>query len=251
MNRLASRTAPALLAAALACGCHRAAQSEEPAPPPREKTATVVARSVKPADDAATATRSFVATYGLTRRDLDAIGQVPGVAEVIPVRFLPSEVRYEERSANARVVATVAGYAELHRLELAAGRFLTAEDERAKRDACVLSAAAAEKFFPADDPLGKSVTIKNHEFAVVGVLKERPAGAGEACDVYLPLGTSFARFGEVVVTRAAGERRAERVELHEIVVRPAGGTDAAKLAESVRNTLEMIHPAKDWEVSPR
>jgi putative ABC transport system permease protein len=254
MNRLATWVAVLVVpAAGPACGCQ---QRPDPlganpalpvAPPPRPKIPAVVLRSVRPPDDTAVANRAWVFSYGLTRRDLEAIGQLPGIAEVIPARFIPSDAKHRERVANVRVVATVAGYAALHWLETSAGRFLTAEDDRDLRNVCVLSSAAAGKLFPDVDPVGKTVTIRSFEFSVVGVLKES-AFADPDSGVYVPLGTSRARFGDVIRTK---EKEAEKVEFHEVVIRTADGTDPTKTADAVRELLGEIHPGKDWEVTTR
>jgi putative ABC transport system permease protein len=268
MRFLSWTAVPVTLALGLACGCRKQPDPSGAAPPapgptatgrpvapvPRAKPAIVVVRSVKPAAESSAAAKGFVTAYGLTHHDREALGTLPGIAEVVPVRLLPSDVTNLERLANARVVATVAAYADLHGLAVSAGRFLTGEDEAEKRNVCVLSSAAAEKLFPFDDPLGKAVTIRSHEFSVVGVLKERPGAAG--ADVYVPLATSVARFGDIFTLRKDEvgkemKRVHERVQLHEIIIRVADGTDPAAVAGAVRELLKKSHAKADWEVTAR
>lgn len=219
------------------------------APPPRPKMPLVVVRSVKPTDDSATSSRSFVLSYGLTHRDLDLIRKLPGVSGVVPVRAMPSEVRHLDRLANARVVATVAGYAEVHALRLSAGRFLTERDDADRSNICVLGPGTAASLFPFTDSLGESVTIRGHAFRVVGVLAEKPGADGR--DLYVPLATSSTRFGEVISVRSAGSRSAERVQLSEILVTAADGKNVVAVAEAVREVLKKEHAKKDWEVTAR
>ncbi len=223
------------------------AEERPVAPAPRPKVPTFIVRSIKPADDSATTNRGFVLSYGLTDRDLDLVRKLPGVVEVVPVRFVPSEVKHLDRLTNVRVVATVSDYAELNGLKPSAGRFLTAQDDADKENVCTLGAAVAEKLFPFDDPLGKSVAVRGHSFKVVGVL----AGENAGDDVFVPLGTARARFGDVIVVRTAGTRTAEKVDYHEIIVRVADPDARSGVADAVREALKKDHPKQDWEVGPR
>ncbi len=247
MIRYASRAA-VLVAVGLVCGQPRLTPAGElpVAPPPRPKLPTFVVRSVTPADDSAVASKGFVVSYGLTQRDAEATAALPGVAGVVPVRHIPSDVRNRDRLVNGRVVATVAGCADIRALKLSAGRFLTAADDQDKESVCVLGAEAATKLFPFADPLGQSVTLRGHDFKVVGLLSER--GAEADLDVYVPLRTSRARFGEVIFIREAGKRSAEKVELSEVVVRVSDANKVNAVADAVRAALEKSHPRKDWEI---
>lgn len=251
------------LAAAFLCGCHRRGEPVperaqpvlEPvparaalptAPAPRLKPPTVVARSVKPTDDSATASKGFVAVYGLTLDDAVALGKLPGVTGAVPIKHIPAEVRHLDRMTNARVVATVAAYADVHALKLSAGRFLTADDD--KENVCVLGAKAAEDLFPFEKALDQEVIVKNHTFKVIGVVSARQADVDH--DVCIPLQTSRARFGETIIVRGAGTRTATKVELSEIVLRVTDPDRVRPVAEHTRRALASRHAKLDWEVVP-
>src|SRR5438874_7470984 len=80
----------------------------------RQGATNIIVRSVKPPDDSATSQRGFVTTYGMTERDLKRFSTFgPVISRRVELRVLPSEARYLERMANARVVATVPEYAEV------------------------------------------------------------------------------------------------------------------------------------------
>src|SRR5688500_7765006 len=90
----------------------------------RQGATNIIVRSVKPPDDSATASRSFVANYGLKFRDLDRFSTFgDAIVRMVPMRVFPSEVRYLERMYNARVVATIPEYADVNKITLAGGRF--------------------------------------------------------------------------------------------------------------------------------
>lgn len=217
------------------------------APAPRLKPPAFVARSVKPADASATTSKTFVTSYGLTLDDAVALAGLPHVTEVVLARHIPSEVRYLDRMTNARVVATVAAHADVHPLRLIAGRFLTAADNTDQENVCVLGSEVAMNLFPGEAPLDRSVTVRGQSFKVIGVLDARPGTSADR-DVYMPLRTSRARFGEIVYVRESGARVATKVELSEIVVRVAGYEQLAITADAARQLLEKRHAKADWEV---
>ena len=115
--------------------------------------------------------------YGLTYDDLKRLENVEGVAELVPMRAFPSDVRRLEKTHPGRVVATTAAFAEAASLKLAAGRFLNEEDEKEILNVAVLGSAVAEALFPDKDPLTESVRLGNHFYRVVGVVREREMGA--------------------------------------------------------------------------
>src|SRR5829696_684546 len=73
----------------------------------RQGATNVVVRSVKPPEEGATASRSFVLKYGLTMRDLERLRTLgDSLSRIVPMRVFPSEFRYNERACNGRLVAT-------------------------------------------------------------------------------------------------------------------------------------------------
>jgi putative ABC transport system permease protein len=223
----------------------------------REPTAVVV-RSVRPPDAADPgATRAFVLRYGLTQTDLDACRKLDGVKHVVPTRLLAREVRHGDRLAAARIVATTEDYAAVGPVALAAGRFLRdREDQPAPANVAVLGAGVARELFPDGEPVGNSVLVMSHKLVVVGVAKAQPRPAGGAAedgdrDMFMPLATARARFGDVDVVRRAGKRSAERVELHQILLTPTDPARLRPLADATRRVLALHHERNDWELVPR
>src|SRR5262249_57888822 len=131
-------------------------------------------------------------------------------------RALPQEVGRLELMHARRDVATTQDYAYANGIEVAAGRFLLDDDGRYRKPIAVLGAAVARELFPGEDPLGQTVRLGPHLFTVAGLLCARPpiknakdAISVEAdADVYIPLPTARARFGQTVVFRQRGQFRA-------------------------------------------
>ena len=66
----------------------------------------------------------------------------------------------------------------LHRLTVAAGRFITSDDLREGDRVCVIGANVARELFPDGGPLGQPVTVDGVEWTVVGVLANKPGFGG-------------------------------------------------------------------------
>jgi putative ABC transport system permease protein len=231
----------------------------------RQGATNIIARSQKPPDDSATSSRSFVAHYGLTHRDYEKFQTISAISRHVPMRVFPREIRRLQWMHNGRVVATTPEYVEVNKLELARGRFLLKEDEDLFRNVAVLGAATADKLFPFDDPIGQAIVLSQHEFVVVGIIKERMptggAGGSQAAedfnnDVYIPLSTSRRRLGDIIYQRTTGSRAAERVELSQVTMTVDANVDnpderkkVKAAGELIKEMLERAHNKKDWAVT--
>jgi putative ABC transport system permease protein len=231
----------------------------------RQGATNIIARSQKPPDDSATASKSFVATYGLTYRDYEKFETLTAINRHVPMRVFPKEVRRLERLHNGRVVATTPEYADVNKLELASGRFLIDEDDKLFRNVCVLGAATADRLFPFDDPINQTVVMSNHDFQVIGVIKDRMptggTGGSQAAedfnnDVYIPLQTARRRFGDIIVFRSSGSRGGEKVELSQVTMTVNANVDNPEerkkvkaAGDLIKEILEQSHIRKDWAVT--
>jgi putative ABC transport system permease protein len=230
----------------------------------RQGTTNVIVHSIKPADEAQSQRRSWVAQYGLTWDDFDRFKTIEAVIGDVPMRIFPQEVRNRDRTINARVVATTEAYARINRFTMAVGRFLVdGEDARDEgddqrfRNVVVLGSHVAETLFPFEQPVGRSVVINKLQYRVIGVIKDRtPTGtAGSASaenfnnDVYMPIQTAKVRFGSRMIIRTGGGRTAEAVALHQVTLTVRDVDQVRPTGDVVRDLLERYHNRKDWEVS--
>ena len=232
----------------------------------KKQGTNIIVRSVKPSDDSATSSRSFVTNYGLKTSDLQRFETFGNsIGRMVPMRVFPSEVRYLERMGNGRLVATTSDYADVNQLTPNRGRFLTGEDERNLTNNCVLGAGLADRLFPFEDPLGKTVLMRGHRFLIIGVMADRTptggTGGSQAAedynmDIYIPFSTCRARIGETVYVRSAGSRSAERVQLSQVVLTVnadfetrEGRAKVKAVGESIKQMLKEDHMRDDWAVT--
>ena len=218
----------------------------------------IIIRSQKPSEDQSqNVAAQRVIEYGITRRDLEAILQIPTVAGAVPARVTRQEARHDGRATEARIVGTVAAFIGATNSDVATGRFLTDLDEEDGATVCVIGDAVRRTLFPLDDPLGKGLRVGTHLFRIVGVMSVGGAatGAGSGIsaedrnrDVYIPLSTMANAYGDVIFRRSAGSFEAERVELHQLIVAVDGMGAVVGTANSIRHYLRRLHTKEDYEV---
>jgi putative ABC transport system permease protein len=226
----------------------------------------IIVLTVKPPADSqqggsggSRSSRSFGLQYGLLRSDYRLLtGTLPTINGAVPMREITSETRYLQQTLNARIVGCTSEYLDMNHLQIQGGRFITDQDEADIANVCVLAATTASTLFPFEDPVGKSIQVKNYRYRVVGVTRERTASAAIGGslsgqdfnkDVYLPLRTFQARIGDRVITSASGSFSAEQVELNQITLRVRNVEDVLATAEVVKESLARTHgEKKDWDV---
>lgn len=217
----------------------------------------IIIRSVKPPEESATGSgNSRVLRYGLTRDDHRVLSRtLSTISGLVPVREVVLDVRNLEWSLNARIVGCTPEYLGMNHLELAAGRFLSDQDERTMANTAVLAFETAQMLFPREDPVGKAIQIRNRAYRVVGVMQERTASAAVGGslsgqdynkDVYIPLSTFQARINtnDLIIKMAQGSFSAESVIYDQITLKVDDVDDVIATAEVVRETLQRTHGVK-------
>ncbi|MGE4182123.1 MAG: ABC transporter permease [Limisphaerales bacterium] len=224
----------------------------------------ILLRSVKPPEQARAqaggGSRGSQLKYGLTYVDGARIqSTIPGVTRVLPMRIIRENVRFGRNEIPCQVIGTLPSYTDVAGATLVRGRFLCLMDEQHKDNVCVITTGLAQRLFPTDDPLDHSVRIDTFYYRVVGIVQERSQPEqrsqsgkmeGQPLDnnVYIPLGTSRTRFGEVLVRRSAGSFEAEEVQLHQITVQMRD-TPAVETADpQIKALLDHAHEETDFEI---
>ncbi len=81
---------------------------------------------------------------------------------------------YGGEEKQVMIIAADAHYSAIDPLAVAErGRFFTEEEDESAAQVVLIGKDLAAQFFGQDDPLDKSIKIKNKNFRVIGVLKER------------------------------------------------------------------------------
>ena len=217
--------------------------------------------SVKPAEgEDAGETRTRVIRYGILRKDLEGMREtLPDVSRFVPRRDVPTEVRHGGRKVTAKLMGTVADYADVSNLRIQSGRFLSAADAHARKAVCVLGDGIARKLFSSTDPVGREIRAGKHYYKVVGLLALRGEGTGGTAGlggesdmaVFIPLETMRERYGDIIQSRSSGSFSRENVQLHRITVEASAGDEATigRVASAVRAFIRERHPKEDVRIT--
>lgn len=219
----------------------------------------VILRSVKPPESPNQGNqRTRVLNYGLTRADATRIEEsFPAVQTLVPGRLTTQELRYHDRLIGApRILATTPEWQSVSGRKVAKGRFLTDSDMRGAKNVCVISTDVARELFFFQDPLGEKVKIGADYFEVVGTILPRTrfdsdapsAGEDTTREVFIPLTTSDAWFGDINVSMRAGSFDMEEVQLHELLIGVRHPDEVIGVADAAREMLARFHDQKDYEV---
>jgi putative ABC transport system permease protein len=202
--------------------------------------------------------------YGVTRLDREVIeATIPTIERVLPIREIPRRVTYGTKSLDARLVGCTPEYAEVMRLKVAEGHFLTQVELNSDDNVCVLAAELADTLFPISNPLGKQISVEKSDgtppeaFTVVGVMQPRAAMAGIGgsldsvqfnADIYVPITTFWLRYQDLIVVPRPGSFTGEIVELTQLTLQVRSVDEVMETTNAVRNLMRERHRQEDYSV---
>ena len=140
----------------------------------------------------------FGSASTLTISDANALASpvaAPDIKAVAPIKNTSLSLTAGSTNWTTTVVGTSPSWLDVRARTLAAGRFLTDQDDADVAAVTVLGSETATELFGSTDVVGRSVTINGIEFSVVGVLT--PAGSDASANLddqaLVPLATSANR----------------------------------------------------------
>jgi putative ABC transport system permease protein len=141
---------------------------------------------------------------GLTMRDVSNIKEtIPGIASISPEIILDTYVIRNGLRRSAKLVGVEPVYFGIYNFELLDGKAFTQEQERLGAPVCVIGSSIKAKFFPTENPIGKTIKVGQHWLTIVGVLKERMVSESSISklgirdfnmDVYTPIQSILIRY---------------------------------------------------------
>jgi putative ABC transport system permease protein len=218
----------------------------------------IIIRSIKPPNEAL-AGQSGLIPYGLTRADfLRLLDTVPTIKRALPIREIRRQFRYKNRLLDGRLVGCTPAYAEVTRLQIDRGHFITATELRDATNRCVLAAEVAQRLFPLEDPIGLAIRVEQDYYVVVGVVKPRRPSAAIggsfaaqdfSNDVYIPITNLWQWVGDSVATIRAGSFEGETVELSQITLQVDDVAHVVPTAAVVDATMQLGRDIKDYGIT--
>jgi len=175
----------------------------------------------------------FGASSRLSEDDVDAIRR-----EVSTVSYVSASIRtvaqviYGNQNWSTSIQGAQVDWPLVRSWNLASGQFFTDQDDHAASKVCVLGQTVVTNLFGDEDPIGKTIRIKNIPFRVNGVLESK--GGTTAVGQILVSAAS-----DELVTRAQEEITALLRQRHRIS--KAAGQDDDFI---IRSQTEMIQQAE-------
>jgi putative ABC transport system permease protein len=134
----------------------------------------------------------------LTVKDVDAISTgVSNITAIAPVVSGNYQVVASQGNTNTQVLGTVSAYADVHKVTMSEGSFISDSDNQGESKVCVLGSQTATDLFgdPATggvDPIGQTVKIKSTRFTVEGVAASKGGSGFNNPDtyIYVPMKTA-------------------------------------------------------------
>jgi putative ABC transport system permease protein len=112
----------------------------------------------------------------ITIGDAEALAKLPTLDGVAPVQSQTAQLAYGASNWNAQVYGVTPEFMRVRDWAIEAGQGIAEADVRSASRVVVLGQVVKRELFGTEDPLGKTVRIKNLPFTVVGVA----AGKGQS-----------------------------------------------------------------------
>lgn len=141
---------------------------------------------------------------GLTLRDVKSIQTVlPTIAHISPEIIIETTIIRSGVRRSAKLVGVDPVYFEIYDFQLADGHMFAEDQLQTGAPVCVIGNSIRSKFFPTENPIGKSIKVGPHWLKIIGIMKERYVSEGSISklgirdfnmDVYAPLQTVLVRY---------------------------------------------------------
>ena len=106
----------------------------------------------------------------LTVNDAKAIAELPGVQATAPIHPGNAQIVYGPSNWNTSVIGTTPAYLEVRAWPVVEGAAFTASDVRSATRVALIGQTAAQNLFGDENPVGKTIRIRQSPFTVLGVL---------------------------------------------------------------------------------
>ncbi len=141
---------------------------------------------------------------GLTVRDVEGLVKIiPGITTVSPEILIETYIIKNGTRRSAKLVGVTPHYFDITSFVLTDGRMFNAKHMEKGDPVCIIGNSIKVKFFPTENPIGKSIKMGGVWLKVIGVLEERTVSQSSISklgirdynmDVYTPIQTVLVRY---------------------------------------------------------
>ncbi len=162
-----------------------------------------------------------------------------GVGLVAPEYGANAQLVYGNKNSQNTVTGITTDYAQVRKLTVASGRFLSEDEVKNQNQVVVLGSSIAADLFGSENPVGLSLRINAQPFQVIGVLTQ-VGGFGRTTpdrQAYIPIGLAQGRIFNA--PRYRGDYTVTGINVE------AAGADQLDAAQrQIENTLRLRHNLK-------
>jgi len=159
----------------------------------------------------------------LTVRDARAIAELPSISAVAPMQPGSSQLVYGSNNWNTQVYGTTPSYLDVRDWRVASGYAFTEAELRSASRVALVGQTVVQQLFGDEDPVGKTLRIRNSPFVVIGVLARKGQsmdGRDQDDTVLVPLttaqrtlfGSQFPDSVRMILVQAASDQMMVRAE---------------------------------------
>ena len=155
---------------------------------------------------------------GLTLRDVNNIMKtIPDLTMVSPEIVLETYLIRNGLRRSAKLVGVQPEYFKMYNFEIQSGQVFGGDQLVSGSPVCIIGYSIKSKFFPTENPIGKSIKVGPHWLTIIGVLKERVVSESSISklgirdfnmDVYTPLQSLLIRYRNREMITAEALRKA-------------------------------------------
>jgi len=188
--------------------------------------------------------------------DGKALGKLPNVAAYVPGTMAQERASYENINKRSFIFGVGSQYAQIDKnTKLAEGSFFTQAEDDSLAQVAIIGSNVKDSFFGNDNPLGKTIKIKDQNYKVIGLVEPRGAVAGFNYDdiIYIPvqtvqkkiLGIDYIRFvmikvkDEKLIDVTAEDLTDEMRRLHDITDQNKDDFGVTSIKEA-QNTIAKV-----------
>jgi len=123
----------------------------------------------------------------ITMEDYERLRDSMQTAQAVAAHaYRNAQVRFGNmKMEDTNVRGVTANYADVRKINVAQGRFITRADDEHHSAVVFLGADVAKKFFPNVDPIGKIVKAETHSYQVIGVAEAIGSVFGQSQDNFM------------------------------------------------------------------
>ena len=153
-------------------------------------------------DEAASKKEKF--SPGLTVRDVEGLVKIiPGISTVSPEILIETYIIKNGTRRSAKLVGVTPHYFSITSFTLSEGNMFNEKHLEKGDPVCIIGNSIKVKFFPAENPIGKSIKMGGVWLKIIGVLENRAVSKSSISklgirdynmDVYTPIQTVLVRY---------------------------------------------------------